>query len=46
MAEAIALLASGKAIPAIAVRLPLADAAKAHALIEERQAMGKVVLTP
>jgi len=46
MGEAIALLASGKARPAIAARLPLADAAEAHALIEERKAMGKVVLIP
>lgn len=46
MGEAIALLASGKARPAIAARLPLADVAKAHALIEQRKAMGKVVLIP
>jgi len=46
MTEAIALIASGRAKPAIAARLPLADVAKAHALIEERKAMGKVVLAP
>lgn len=46
MEQAIEMLASGKATPAIAVRLPLAEAAKAHALIEERTAMGKVVLKP
>jgi NADPH2:quinone reductase len=46
MAEAIDLVASGKVEPAIAARFPLADAAKAHALIEERKAMGKVVLVP
>jgi len=46
MEQAIEMLASGKAQPAIAARLPLADAAKAHALIEERKAMGKVVLKP
>ena len=39
------MLASGVK-PAIAARLPLADAAKAQTLIEERKAMGKVVLKP
>lgn len=46
MEQAIEMLASGRAKPAIAARLPLADAAKAHALIEERKAMGKIVLKP
>jgi len=46
MEQAIEMLASGKAQPAIAARLPLAEAAKAHALIEGRKAMGKVVLKP
>lgn len=46
MEQAIAILASGRAKPAIAARLPLADAAKAQSLIEERKAMGKVVLIP
>ncbi len=46
MEQAIAILASGRAKPAIAARLPLADAAKAQSLIEERKAMGKVVLMP
>jgi NADPH2:quinone reductase len=46
MEQAIEMLAAGRVKPAIAARLPLADAAKAHALIEERTAMGKVVLTP
>ena len=46
MEQAIEMLASGRAAPAIAARLPLAAAAKAHALIEERKAMGKVVLKP
>jgi NADPH2:quinone reductase len=40
------MLAGGRAKPAIAARLPLAEAAQAHALIESRKAMGKVVLTP
>jgi NADPH2:quinone reductase len=46
MERAIEMLASGRVRPAIAARLPLAEAAKAHALIEERKAMGKVVLKP
>jgi NADPH2:quinone reductase len=46
MENAIEILAGGKVKPAIAARLPLADAAKAQSLIEERKAMGKVVLIP
>jgi NADPH2:quinone reductase len=46
MEQAIELLAGGQVKPAIAARLPLADAAKAQSLIEERRAMGKVVLIP
>ncbi len=46
MARAISILASGQCTPAIAARLPLADAARAQSLIEERKAMGKVVLIP
>src|SRR5581483_1656231 len=46
MAEAVALLGSGKVQPAIAARLPFAEARKAHALIESRSAMGKIVLVP
>jgi NADPH:quinone reductase-like Zn-dependent oxidoreductase len=45
MEQAIEMLAGGVK-PAIAARLPLADAAQAHRLIEERTAMGKVVLKP
>jgi NADPH2:quinone reductase len=45
MEQAIEMLAGGVK-PAIAARLPLADAAKAQTLIEERKAMGKVVLKP
>jgi NADPH:quinone reductase-like Zn-dependent oxidoreductase len=45
MEQAIEMLASGVK-PAIAARLPLADAAKAQTLIEERKAMGKVILKP
>ena len=46
MEQAISLLASGQVKPAIAARLPLAEAAKAQTLIEQRTAMGKVVLIP
>ena len=45
MQSAIDLLAASVK-PAIAARFPLADAAKAHDLIESRSAMGKVVLKP
>ena len=45
MQRAVELLAKGVR-PAVAARLPLADAARAHELIETRAAMGKVVLKP
>jgi NADPH2:quinone reductase len=44
--QAVELLGSGKVKPAIAARLPLAEAGRAHELIESRRAMGKIVLTP
>jgi NADPH2:quinone reductase len=44
--DAAGLLASGKVKPAIAARVPLADAARAHALMEGREATGKIVLKP
>jgi NADPH2:quinone reductase len=46
MAQAIGMLATRKVVPAIAARLPLAEAAAAHRLIEARKALGKVVLKP
>jgi len=46
MAQAIELLGGGKAKPAIAARIPLAEARRAHELIEQRRAMGKIVLKP
>jgi NADPH2:quinone reductase len=46
MARAVELLGSGKAKPAIAARLPMAEARKAHAMIDARGAMGKIVLKP
>ena len=46
MASAIELLGAGEISPAIAGKLPLAEASCAHDLIEQRQAMGKIVLKP
>jgi NADPH2:quinone reductase len=46
MARALELLASGQVRPAIAARLPLGEARRAHELIEARMAMGKIVLKP
>jgi NADPH2:quinone reductase len=40
------LLAAGRVRPAITARIPLAEARRAHDLIETRQLMGKVVLKP
>jgi NADPH2:quinone reductase len=46
MARALELLGSGQVRPAIAARLPLAEARRAHELIEARTAAGKIVLKP
>ena len=46
MQRAVDLLAAGKIKPAIAARLPLAEARRGHELIESRNALGKVVLKP
>jgi len=46
MAGAVDLIGSGKARPAIAAHFALAEARKAHELIETRSAMGKIVLEP
>jgi NADPH2:quinone reductase len=46
MARAVDLLGSGRVTPAIAARFPLAEARRAHDLIEARSAAGKVVLIP
>jgi NADPH2:quinone reductase len=40
------LLAEGKVRPQIAERLPLAEAAKAHRLLDDAAVMGKIVLVP
>jgi NADPH2:quinone reductase len=46
MQHAIDLLAAKKISPAIGLKLPLRDAARAHELLEQRRAMGKIVLKP
>ena len=46
MERAIEILAGGKVMPAIADRIPLKEASRAHALLESRKAMGKIVLRP
>jgi NADPH2:quinone reductase len=46
MAKAVELLGSGKVKPAIAARFPLAEARKAHDMIDARTANGKIVLMP
>jgi len=44
--RAVELIGGGQVRAAIAARLPLAEARQAHALIEQRSAMGKIVLKP
>jgi NADPH:quinone reductase len=44
--EVIALLAAGKIKPRVGARLPLAEAAKAHQLLESGSVLGKIVLHP
>jgi NADPH2:quinone reductase len=46
LVQAIELLGSGKVKPAIHARLPLAQAGRAHELIDTRNTTGKIVLTP
>jgi NADPH2:quinone reductase len=46
MARAVELLGSGMVKPAIAARLPLSEARRAHEMIASRSAMGKIVLKP
>jgi NADPH2:quinone reductase len=45
-AELVELWESGAVRPVVGAELPLADAAAAHALIEDRRHVGKVVLVP
>ena len=44
--ELLRLLSAGKIKPAIWMRLPLAEAARAHALVEGGKVLGKLVLKP
>ncbi|MEL7977829.1 NADP-dependent oxidoreductase [Isoptericola sp. F-RaC21] len=46
LAEAVAALARGALVTAVGAVLPLADAARAHALVESGHPGGKVVLVP
>jgi NADPH2:quinone reductase len=46
MKKAIEFLAAGKIRPLISARLPLRDAARAHEMLESRQAVGKIILKP
>jgi NADPH2:quinone reductase len=46
MQRAVDLLARGKVRPAIAARLPMSEAVRAHELIDSRGATGKIVLKP
>ena len=44
--ELVALWEQGAIRPVVGAEFPLADAAAAHALIEDRRHVGKVVLVP
>ena len=44
--ELLRLLVAGKIRPILSARLPLAEAARAHALIESGQVLGKLILKP
>jgi NADPH2:quinone reductase len=44
--ELLRLLVAGRIKPLISVRLPLAEAARAHQMIENGQVLGKLVLKP
>ena len=46
MASAVDMLGSGRVKPAIAARFPLAEARRAHEMIAQRSALGKIVLKP
>jgi NADPH2:quinone reductase len=46
MAEIVRLFASGKVKPPVYRRLPLADARQAHALLDAREVLGKLLLKP
>ena len=46
MRDVIGALARGRIKPAISARFKLADVRKAHALLEQGSALGKIVMTP
>ena len=46
MKHAIEFLAAKKISPAIGAAMPLRDAARAHEMLESRQAVGKIILKP
>lgn len=46
MEQLIEMLADGEITPRISARMPLADAADAHRMLESRSVLGKVVLIP
>ena len=46
MAQAVELMSNGQVWPAIAARMRLSEASRAHELIGQRGAMGKIVLKP
>lgn len=46
LADTVALVAAGTIRPRVAARLPLAEAAKAHAMVEAGTVIGRVVLEP
>ncbi|WP_432871107.1 quinone oxidoreductase family protein [Microbispora rosea] len=45
-ADVLGMVAEGRLLPQVDTLLPLADAAKAHRRMEDRAAMGKIVLVP
>lgn len=45
-AEVLRMVAEGRLVPQVDIVLPLAEAAKAHKRMEDRTAMGKIVLVP
>jgi NADPH2:quinone reductase len=46
MMSAIAQFAAGKIDPAISARVPLAEARRAHEMLEGGRALGKILLQP
>lgn len=46
LADTVSLVAEGRINPRVAARFPLAEASKAHALVEAGGVAGRVVLLP